>query len=73
MRLPDDLDEDGPDLTIPELASLTNQSERTIRRHLEHGELPGAYLLGRWRIPQDTAIRYLSLRTIPPQSTHSPE
>jgi predicted DNA-binding transcriptional regulator AlpA len=73
MRLPADLDPDGPDLTIPEFAARTEQSERTIRRHISEGQLPGAHRIGRWRIPQQTAIDYISLRTIRPKSTNSPE
>lgn len=63
MRLPHDLDPQGPDMTVSQLAECLGLSERTIYRYLDSGYFPGAYLLGSWHIPQEVVIIYIQSRT----------
>lgn len=63
MRLPHDLDPDGPDMTVSQLAECLELSERTVYRYLDAGHFIGAYLLGSWHIPQSTVIAYIQSRT----------
>lgn len=72
-RLHDDFDPEGDDLTVEELADRLGKSVATIRRRLRRHLYPGAVFDGQWRIPQQSVIDYISLRTIPPTSTPSPE
>lgn len=77
MRLPDDFEPEGPDLTVRELAALSRVDERTIRRRLGSGLYPGAYresTKGRIYIPRSAALVFNnSLPSIPAPSTLSPE
>lgn len=60
MRFPNDLDPDGPDLTLAEVATVLEISERTVRRWLNRGVFSGiAYRSGRWRVPQAAVIEYI--------------
>jgi excisionase family DNA binding protein len=58
MRFPNDLDPTGPDLTIRELASKLEVSERTIYRWRDEGKFP-SYQVGKLRISQSDVIRYI--------------
>jgi excisionase family DNA binding protein len=63
MRLPDDLDPAGPDMTVSQLAECLGLSERTIYRYLDANHFPGAYLVGSWHIPQKVVMEYIISRT----------
>ena len=58
MRFPNDLDPDGPDLTIKELAMLLEVSERTVYRWRDEGKFP-TYQVGKLRIRQADVIEYI--------------
>lgn len=60
MRFPNDLDPDGPDLTLTEVATVLEISERTVRRWMKRGVFSGAaYRAGRTKVPQVAIIEYL--------------
>ena len=65
MRLPDDLDPNGPDLTVRQLADKLEKSERTVYRWLQEKKFQGAYNIGTWCIPQQSVIAYLNRVSIP--------
>lgn len=58
MRFPNDLDPDGPDLTIRELAQCLEVSERTIYRWRDEGKFK-SYQVGKLRIRQSDVIEYI--------------
>lgn len=59
MRFPNDLDPEGPDLTIKELAERLEVSERTIYRWRDEGKFQ-SYRAGKLRIAQQDVIEYLN-------------
>ena len=58
MRFPNDLDREGPDLTVKELSEMLEVSERTIYRWRDEGKFP-SYQVGKIRIRQTDVIDYI--------------
>lgn len=59
-----DLDPTGPPMTVPEVANRLRLSVTTIRRYLKEGDIPnGIRLKGKWLIPQQSLITYISTST----------
>jgi len=59
MRFPNDLDPDGPDLTVKELAARLEVSERTVYRWRDEGKFP-SYQVGKLRISQADVINWIN-------------
>lgn len=60
MRFPNDLDPDGPDLTLNEIATKLEVSLRTVRRWIKQGAFRGhIYRAGRLKVPQKVVIEYI--------------
>jgi excisionase family DNA binding protein len=60
MRFPNDLDPEGPDLTLQEIAVKLEVSQRTVRRWMNRGAFKGiAYRAGRIKVPQSAVIEYI--------------
>lgn len=59
MRFPNDLDPEGPDLTVKELAQKLEVAERTIYRWRDEGKFP-SYQVGKLRISQADVIKYIA-------------
>lgn len=61
MRFPNDLDPDGPDLTLTEIAEKLEVSNRTVRRWIHRGAFKGyVYRAGRLKVPQSAVIEYIN-------------
>lgn len=61
MRFPNDLDPDGPDLTLSEIAAKLEVSQRTVRRWIDQGAFKGhIYRVGRLKVPQSVVIEYIN-------------
>lgn len=58
MRFPNDLDPEGPDLTIKELAQKLEVSERTVYRWRDEGRFH-SYQAGKLRIAQADVIHWI--------------
>ena len=55
-----DLDADGEDLKIHEVADRLRLTPRTISRYIASNEIRGAYRTsGAWRIPQAAVIAFI--------------
>lgn len=69
MQLLRDLDPDGPDMTVHQLAACINRSPRTVYRWLNENRLPGAYQLpgNGWLIPQRVILDSLVLIPADPE------
>jgi predicted site-specific integrase-resolvase len=60
MRFPNDLDPDGPDLTLSQIATKLEVSGRTVRRWIQAGAFQGhIYRAGRLKVPQAAVIEYI--------------
>lgn len=59
MRFPNDLDPNGPDLTVEQLSKLLEVSKRTIYRWRDQGKFP-VYKVGKLRISQADVIAFIS-------------
>lgn len=60
MRFPNDLDPEGPDLTLQEIAAKLEVSQRTVRRWMKRDVFKGsAYRAGRIKVPQLAVIEYI--------------
>jgi excisionase family DNA binding protein len=59
MRFPNDLDPEGPDLTVKELSERLEVSERTVYRWRDEGKFP-SYQVGKLRISQADVINWIN-------------
>jgi excisionase family DNA binding protein len=68
MRLPHDLNPEGPDLTVERLAKCLDVSERTVYRWLSRGDFPHKWRTGDkgpWHIPQADVLSFIRLNPTP--------
>ena len=66
-------EDDGPVMTIHEVAGFLRFSDSKVYRLVKKGELPGRKIGGQWRIYKPVLEAYLEQRTIPPTPAAAPE